>query len=318
LLSNWAGSPFQEIIVLREKYGITNLHLRRLVVRRNAKTIRKIVTGRKFAKVYMGTDCGAEAQAVLHFSKLANPDAKGIYYEDGTAAYSGAQHPVRSVWKRMMGRVFYGNWWEDIRIHATSSWIDELRLTFPDLARPELKGIITQRIEPSMMLRLGKAQWPGEYLSRLGVDLEKLSGFDGLALLPRSSMVGGVSRLVDIVNKLMDYTKSKNWRLGIKCHPRDTVHDRFGQGDQERVSFLPSAMPVELLYMCGLKAPRFIIAGVSTSLLTARWLLETPNVISITDFSKCADGRIIGVFEAINIVVATTLGDIDSLMKDRQ
>jgi hypothetical protein len=316
LLSTWEGSPFAKVIALRGKYGITNLNLRRLVIRRNASLIREIVRKQKIGRVYIGTDCGAEAQAALHFAKESNSNSTGIYFEDGTAAYSGAQHPVRSIWKKAMGKMFYGSWWEDVSVHGTSKWIDEARLIYPDLARTELAEKVIVKIEPRIMLRLREEHWPVKYLSNLGIDLEMLNVIDGLVLLPRSTLLGGASRLISIVNRLADYAESKSLRIGIKCHPRDIGQQLFTQVNGDSVFFIPGSIPVELLYIYGLRQLRFIVAGVSTSLLTARWLLDIPKVISITEFSGSPDARILKAFQSLSIEVATSFVELDSLIND--
>lgn len=313
VLSDWKGSPFDRVTCIRGLHGVSSEGLKRFILKTNSLVIRGIVKSQLVDKVYVGSDGSPESQTALHFAKSSNFNAKGIYIEDGSAAYSTAQFPKREQWKESLEKIFYGNWWEYIRVHGTSKWVDEVRLVYPEFARPELADKILKRIERKKILRLQKEPWPAKYLSAMGVDRVILNSIDGLLLLPRSTLLGGTSRLNSVVDKFADYAVKRGQKIGVKCHPRDFAHKVVTKGKDKHVLILPNAIPVELIYLYGTGRLKLVTAGVSTSLLTAHWLIDAAKIICIKTFSGFPDGRIINIFRTLGIELATTVDEIGSL-----
>jgi len=314
LLSNWQGSPFTKISVIRGLHGVVNEGLRRLILKMNTVKLTKMVMKERVNKVYVGSDGSPESQGALYFAKSSNRESKGIYIEDGSAAYSAARFSERKAWKENVEKIFYGTWWEHINIHGTSKWTDEARLIYPRFARPELRTRVLKGIDRRKILCLRKAKWPAEYLSTMGLNQVTLRSIDGLLLLPRSTLVGGISNLVSIVDKFVYQASKHHLTIGIKCHPRDVAQEFLANWDNKHVQVLPSSVPVELLYLYGSDNLRFVVAGGSTSLLTARWLLSNAKIVCTLSFSKSLDNRLMGTFQKLGIKLSGSAEETFGLM----
>jgi len=301
-LKRWELSPFARIEGLPITYGRNGRFKKRFTIRKNIKMIARYVCRHSFGRVYVFNDMKPEAQAALHFAKKSNRNAVGVYVEDGTAAYHSYTVEKRPLYIVLLKKLFWGFWWDEIRIHGTSRWIDEAKAIFPHLLRPEIRSKHVTDISKHSLMELKNLIWPYEYLSRVGVTIDELNNnADVILIVAHSKFANKHSKYKEIVKDILDIITGINLRVAVKYHPRESMGNFLSLTNTKEIMIIPQYLPVELIYILLSEKIKCVIGDVSTSLLTAKWLLDSATIYSLASILGYTDLQLIKSFHKLGI-----------------
>lgn len=313
LLKDWNQSPFTQIECLPGIYDSASIFRRCSTIRKNLTPITQFVSKHGADCVFVFNDGRPEAQGALHFAKKSNKNATGVYVEDGLVAYSSYTSTKRPLHKLLLGKLFYGPWWKDVRVLGTSEWVDEVKAIFPQFVRPVLRLKHVTPIPKHILLELRNQKWPYEYLKALGVEITELDNLDIILIVAHSEFAKRVPEYKQSIEKILSMAKSQDLRLGVKYHPRELLDDFLSLG-ANGVLVLPQSLPMELLYIIAAAQIKFIIGDISTSLLTAKWLLSNVTVVSIAPLIGQFDLQLIGIFRSLGVKAVSNLEEVRGIL----
>ena len=312
-LEGWSRCPFAQIERLPGVYGQVSRFRRHFIIKRALIPITEFITRHKIECVYVFNDGRPEAQAALHFAKKANKSTVGIYVEDGAGVYSAYKSTKRPLYKILLAKLFYGPWWQDVKVLGTSRWIDEVKAIFPQLVRPELRSKPITSISRYALLELQNQEWPYEYLENLGVKIGELNDLDAVLIVAHSEFARRIPRYKRVIENVLAIARSQGLRLAIKYHPRETLGDFLLVGNTEGIIVLPQSLPIELVYIFTSKQIRFIVGDISTSLLTAKWLLDNAMVVSIAPLIGQTDSQLFRTFHELDIKIVNNMVEVKEI-----
>lgn len=281
---------FAKIHWLPGIYRKTNKFVQGIVIKKNVNTMRWFVNRHKVDRIYVFNDGGPESQAALYYGKLGNKNAIGVYVEDGIGAYTSYTRNRRSKFKMLMGRLFFGMPWKDISVLGTSTWIEEIFVIFPQLVRAELLGKRVKSISSHALLDLPNQTPLSDILSLLNVTIDEWRQIDAVLLLANSVYGNKCATYKQAIKTLVSSANNCGVRLAVKYHPSELKVDYLSIEGFQEILVIPKGLPAELVYIFLPERIKFIIGDLSTSLLTAKWLLSNVTIVSIAPFL----GQILG------------------------
>lgn len=302
-IKGWGRSPFLEVRQLPGTYRKSILR-RRLVVRENVSVINRFLQEiRGVNRVYVFNDSRAESQTTLRLAKRGSKQSVGIYIEDGANAYSSYVSRKRNLAKILLGKVFYGRWWEDIRISGTSKWVDEIKVLFPSLLRSELQDKRILPISKQVLLGLAKEEELfRDYFRRVGTSLDEVKAINAVLLVRHSDFLGDISGYRKQMSKVTSALQGLQIRVGVKYHPAEPLGDFLSLRGVENMILLPPSVAAESIFLFG--EVGYVIGTLSTSLITGRWLLEKAKVVSVAPMVGHYDSNVLKVFGKLGILIA--------------
>lgn len=307
-LSKLLTHAFANVELLQGTYRVSSLYKRRIIIRRNLSQIRKLLGKHPVDRVYVFNDGRAESQFALDLAKTTAKCAKGIYVEDGSAAYNSSCSSRRTALKLFLAKLVYGPWWDDVRVLGTSRWIDEVYAIFPDLVRPELVAKNVIGISRESVLELRDRGIVKECLESMGAMSEALTSIDSLVIVSHSESVN--AGYPELIRNICQVMTQRGFCVAVKYHPREPLGDYCMIQSLDGVSILPGNLPVEMVYLAAHDRIRIVVGDRSTSLLTAKWLMDKPAIVSVSPVGGEPDYRLHAVFQRIGITVAHTVSDV--------
>jgi hypothetical protein len=248
------NTPFKNIFSLPGTY--TENALKKLLIRRkNASQIKAFVQDRDIQNVYVCNDARLESQTAL---KYAN--AKGIYIEDGLAAYV-LFSPQSKVTFAAQSSVY-------VPVLGSSPWIKEMRATFPEYVLPELQRIPVRPVTREDVEKLRSE----EFFSTLKIPKD----IDFCCVLPHSNSTYSIE-------PILQQAQDKGFRIAVKYHPRELQRDYLSVEKRKDITVIPQHVPIEMVYLKAQDALKVVVGDVSTALLTAKLLLPDARVVSLSN-----------------------------------
>jgi len=319
-ISQQRQSPFSNVYCLPGGYGrrtkLPRRFLNLIIKAKNVLTIANFVKKNQIKNVYSGNDADAEGQAMFYFVKKKNQYAQCISVEEGAGAYgSGPLREKKNFLEIFLAKIFYGWWWKEVRIGGTSPWVDKMMMRFPEFLRPEFRGkeIITIKREDFMRLKDNTLFL--NYIRESSITEKELNQINILFALPHSGesdfFIAG-ERYKELIKEILKLAQGHKLKVAVKYHPREPFEDFLGVR-REKVIILPKALPMELFYLFSPDSLKFVIDDISSTLLTARWLLNNNvRVISIAPMLNYYDRPLFEVFKKQKIEL---LDDLNFLFK---
>ena len=269
---------------------------RRLVVQRAVSRLRRLIPD-EFTTAYVFNTRRAEGQWLMHRARRAG--AHCILLDDGisTLACPSAHTIPRLLFaygtpgRRLLGRIWYGSWWNDVREFRDHPGVDSVESLLPggsegsrDPARPfglRLLGVL--RSNP-VLRRLSELSVADDRLPREGAVV--------LLLPPRASLRQDSAyrhRLVAIVGSILEQIE----RAVLKPHilERDlALWERDLGIGRERI--VGTATAAEFVFATARDSIACVIGDISTALFSARALLrQEARVISLCAVTGTAESH---------------------------
>ncbi len=314
-LNSWSQSPFASIVSLPGTYGNPGMLRTAFIMRRNARTIERLVLHENFDYVYVFNDLRAEAQAALYYSQRGNRTALGVYGEDGSAAYSSQRRRRQNTPRLILQKLLFGTWWEDVGVLGTCSYVDEVRALFPQFVRPELKLKPVAHVPRDAFLRLRHEEFLFNYLEAMGMTRSELYYADLILVVEHSDDILQIPDYRLAFEQLLASAVSHDLRVAIKYHPRDVRRHFISIADVPDVLILPRWLPIELVYLLAGHRIRYVAGDMSTALLTAKWLLDNTTVISLMRMAGREDASLLETFDKLGVKLVSNAREIDEALR---
>jgi len=304
-LTKLQSSPFSGIKYLNQIYGVKSILKKAWLMRKNAEWLRKFVRQYIPDRVYVCNDRRIEAQTALYISKKINSEAIGIYVEDGLNIYSlNIYSPFRfksNLIVKVGGKILFTPRWEDIKVFGTSRLIDEVRSIFPEFVRPEVSKTSIFSIERDPLLKLREEEsFFIELMESRGVKFKELQAKNVIFLISHPEQIKDTEKYNIVANNLIEKLTKMGLGIGIKYHPRSPLTHSFEFKNIEEITILPPFLPVELFYLV-IKKLKFVIGPISTSLVTAKWLLNNVEVYYSLHEDNILDAQLSSLFSKLDI-----------------
>jgi len=247
----------------------------------NIHEISEYIQNRDLEEVCVSLDDRDIDQAAVYYAKSANQNVTCSILEDGLGAYRDYSsswnphaHPLLHTIRQLVIHKFI--YQRNIPVYGDSKYISQIHTTFPTLLRSHYKDFTKRGISPRPVIELGNSEECSEYLEESGLDIEKLADIDILILPPKVDSLDRNSEKT-LLSELLSELNSFGLTPGIKYHPRQrNTSDVF-----EEAVIIPQSVPAELVLVHPRTDIQTVASGISTVFLSANWLLNEINVVSI-------------------------------------
>ena len=294
LVRNWGASPFDEVRPLRgdyrpelERAGATARGLHKRALKRRFREENRVLLEERVeqeppTRVFVGCDNFYESQLLLWKAKAADPAARGILLEDGTAIYDYEfrKRPLSRP-RDWLRRVSYGPWWKSCPIIGTSGWLDEAYVAFPELVLEELQGLELHKLSASTFKGPAFRELARATAESFGVDLEPIREASLIVVLTRSTVAARIPGYAETIVELCETFLEMGETVAVKYHPRETDKDFVPLLGRPGIHEIPSAVLFELVVTL-VESPNLTVVGsVSTALLATRWLHPSVRILAL-------------------------------------
>jgi len=314
-LNNSSFEVFQNVVCLPGSHKGKNIVEKLFKRKKNALFLKKFISSYCIENVFVGNNSRIEAQAALYYAKCADSNCRGIYMEDGTAAYRSEFPAEKKVFTKFFCKLFFGLWWHDENILGVSPRIDICQVLFPEFVREELKVKKVVAIKKEDFLHIKNDRAFVEYFNSFHFSINDIQNIDVLLIGMHSDMEKKYPRLKEVMNVILTYIENKKLRFVVKYHPRELLGDFLLQENKKNVLVFPKAIPLELLYAFSCVPPKLIIGGHSTALLTARWIFSEAKIISTANLFEYYDQNIFETFKEKGINLVKSANDVETALK---
>jgi hypothetical protein len=315
----WPGSPFRSVGVLEADWRprlaalpawrrrLTKPLVKRGFLRRNRQRLEQDLRAHPPRALYVSCDTFYESQYALHLARRIAPDARRIYVEDGTSAYTHSFTGRRLTdWPKEFARRFrYGSWWRPCTLPGASGWLDEGYVLYPELAIRGLRHLRLHRLDPALLLAPGMVEFAAVLARRFGLDVAALRGADAIVTIANSRWSHRYPRYREVMAGICRALLEQGQSVVLKQHPADLQQgDPLGLGERPGLYVAPSALPVEVMLMLLERPDATLLGDASTCMMSARWLRPDVRAIALRLTPDGADIGMLGpVFERIGVVV---------------
>ncbi|HIQ40094.1 MAG TPA: hypothetical protein EYH46_02855 [Sulfurivirga caldicuralii] len=295
-LRQWAESPFAQVAEQVVPAGV----LARWRVRQ--ATFRQLDAWWQacpWARVAVGSDRRVEFQYAVSRKR----GIQGDYLDDGLYSYMGRPwRPIKDRLDGVLKRLVYGRWWQTPPTIGASQWIADAWLFAPEQAVAPLRQKQVHKIEPEWFQRPEMLALGAQVLAQFQVDVDSLSRCDRLLLLTHPNNAGKIPGYERRVAELLQ--RWHRLHVAAKYHPR-TEGDPFNVQAQGVSTLLPATLAFEFV-LPFLPPGMTVVADVSTTLLTARWLRPDLRLIALLDGASPLERRVLPVMQAMGIETMTS------------
>jgi len=298
-LKSCSNSPFSQIFLLPGIYDKNNSVLQHIVKIVNAKKIYKIIANNCFDNAFVFNDRRPEGQSCLYAVKKNNKLARGIYVEDGINVYASYVLNKHSFISEIMAKVLLGSWWDNVTVLGSSKYVDEVRAVFPEFVRNELRSKHVIQISKKSFLSIKEFDFFDIYLRSCNTCASDFKGIDAIFIVSHSSNIKNKRFYFENLKKAIDVVLSKRLRVAVKYHPRELVDDVLSLSKE--VLILPKFIPIEMIFMIIPDEIKVVVGDLTTSVLTAKWLLNNAKVYSLAPLFYYNDIKIFQMFDCIGV-----------------
>jgi hypothetical protein len=301
---------FDSVDVCGGSFGVTSRLHRQFRYRQALAEIRNRSRDLCPAEIWVGNDARPESQAAFRSASRQNGRVRGVYVEDGLTAYATAVRRPLTALEHAAGLLIFGRDWNGIEVLGTSRWISSALLIFPELARPELQHLQRAALGAELVLNEESHSVAAEMVRRANGG-DRIGAVDAIVTTSHSTVGVGTLAYRNGIAALVRRLIEKGCTVGIKYHPREAQTDYLGLAADSSVVLLPRGLPLEYLYILSAMrtaqgsrpfAPlRFIVGDVSTTLLTARWLVPDADCISLARPLRMLNESLEAVFTKVGV-----------------
>lgn len=302
----WPDAPFAHVEILPGIFTQTSLANRRRQVRANSIALRRLVSRLQPQELYVFHDGRPDIQAALFQAKRSAAQVCCTYVEDGLGAYDSSVTPAHSLPARVLAKLYYGYWWQDIGVRGCSSWIDRAMGIFPEVFRPELHHLPAQAISADALHTALTSGLLDFYRHVHALQPAQVTDLNGLLILPHSGWMDQFREYHAILHTVLQAFQHAGLRIGVKYHPREEQDDYLQLAAIPYLTILPKEVPAEIIYALAAAQLRVVVGDLSASILTARWMLPTVGSICLGPMLHYADAQLYASFTRMGIHVIAT------------
>ncbi|MFN3296381.1 hypothetical protein [Caldimonas sp.] len=299
-LQAWSQTPFEQTITLEPRH-VPGGPTRRRAWRDLDAELAQAVQRWQPTSVTVFNDRQDAGQRVLIEAAGSFPAARRVCAEDGAQAYTGYVYRRLGMVTRWRQKLRMGPQWCDVRVLGTHPLVQEFLALHPDLLRPELR---TRAVRPFPAAGLGAPclrHLAQDFCRRLDWDPAALDDCGALLTLNHSTYAQRNPHYVELVQGCVQALCNAGIGFAYKYHPRETQADYLGLARSPGTREVPRVLPVEMAYLLCRGHRLLVIAGMSTSLLTAALLLPSARTVALVHTSRHGDQWDARLLQALNI-----------------
>ena len=270
LLTNAPDRLFDEVRVMPEVSG-SKLARERI----HGKWLARLDDTIQPERIIIFTDLRPDNQLLCR--RAAARGAATFCGEDGGAAYSSGSWAV--PWRRHLKRMLcFGPWLENRAAAGSSRHVQTFLALYPELVRPELQVKPRWELNRSLVPDLLSLSWIRRFLEHFQLTPNALA-CDELYVPTSSRATGATEELRNLLRQEIRTARANGLDCVVKYHPRE--RSDFLEAEAMGARLLPTAIPVELIYLASAGRLRRVIGDTGTTLLTARWLVPEAEALSV-------------------------------------
>ena len=185
----------------------------------------------------------------------------------------------------------------------------------PDFIRPEFRVKDIVKITKNIFNKLRAEGFISILFKNYAIELASFN-LNSVMIVSHSNILS--KDLSDTYRYLAGYLSHLSAGLYLKYHPREHEDDFLGVNlSSPGVKLIPKALPLEAIFVAlqDEDGPNIIVGDLSTSLLTAKYLLESSYVISIMEFSNQFDPNLENIFKKIGVFLPKDIEDLKAILK---
>jgi len=230
--------------------------------------------------------------------------------DDGSLSYSGFSLPPHSLLTRLRQRRRHGPHWADVRVLGTHPLVQQFVALYPEHLRPELRD---DRVRPFPLQHLGcdaLRQFATASCDQMGYQVPDASEGPILLTVSHSSVAARNPGYLQAMQACVATLVRRSRPFLFKYHPREAEADYLQIRRQtDWASEVPRALPVECLYILASARALNVLAGASSTLLTASFFMPQARRACIVHASDHGDGWDAALLDALRI---TPVSDADA------
>lgn len=304
----WAESPFDRVDVVEARrargtgQGRSSAALRR--------ELRAAVAAAAPRSVWVFNDREEAGQTVLAETARRFPHAERLCVEDGSIAYTGFTYRAHRLATRWRQRLRVGRGWHDVRVLGTHPLVQRFVAIHPALLRPELRSravdpFPVEALELPALRSLARA-----ICARAGFDPAAVPAGAVLLAANHSSYAERNPDYRALVRACLAGLAAGGRRSFVKYHPREAAPDPFGVLASGVAAEVPRTLPAECLYLGLRDRPLVVVAGMSTSLLTAALLMPQARCAALVHGSAAGDAWDARLLDALHITPLAAASEV--------
>jgi len=320
-LKRWEDNPFKKHVVIKGKFSVEQIPEKSFLnIFRNNSTInlekrsvndlKKAYKGVNFDKVFTCNDGKPQSQYLQYKCKKNN--GLNIYVEDGSEVYNDSLRSPRAFHESILYKVYFGGWYERMKILGDYKFTDEIRALRPDLVRKELKHKKVKPIGLENFTNLKKTGLTKSILNEFGIELPR-NKQPIIIFIPHSSFIKKrnlLSFYQKIVSKLMKDDKN----ILLKYHPREKNY--YIGKEENDIKILSQSLPSEILILEMINNTPIVIGDISTCLLTSKFLKKETQVISLINMIDMESKNLKKVFKKIGVMMPKTQTEFEEILRN--
>lgn len=220
---------------------------------------------------------------VLFLVSQINPSVEFHFVEDGVFTYVQKSKKKKNFAERFLDRLVYGPWHSSVGIPGTLREHSSLCALFPDLLPDIFNNKRRIKIDMASLLEQIDEGVLAEMTNTQGSD-----DIDTLIALDSNHKYTNGKEYRETVVSCITENAAENNRAAIKRHPDDRGGVSYTPPGYQTKELLYS-VPIELFYLRYRKSLKKIVGGLSTALLTARYMLplaEIQSIVSKKDLAR--------------------------------
>ncbi|KAF5431159.1 hypothetical protein C5S39_06275 [Candidatus Methanophagaceae archaeon] len=316
-ITNWENNPFTESKLLGGRFYVKKNDVIGGIrsARSNLKTLKRVLTERlnKASNTFIYHDGAPEGQILAYLN--SKNGGTNIYVEDGFVIYDNFIAPDLAFYKKIVMKMLWGRFHEHVRVHGTYKHVDKIMVFRPELIRHELVNKELIKIPREVLTCLKDRGLISALLKSYNIDQKSLD-VNYIFIIPHSDFLIEnklLKRYSNILNGLIPNLT----QVYVKYHPREVMGDFLKIQKFSNVTVLPQSLPIEVVFLAlHDKEPRIVISDAFTTLLTAKYLLERTEVISLIGLIGLKNSYLETVFEKIGILVPESIDDLKDLIDE--
>lgn len=317
-VKNWKENPFTNIVGFPGEYNLDQYSklkrrcIRYFFVKKCALDIVTYVKKNKITEFFMFND--ERPQSLFLIEYIDKKGFNATYVEDGAMTY-GSFVDQRHGHYLFIGKIIFGPWWRNVDVMGVCPTFRKVMALFPEYIRPELKHKKVEKIDLTGVYKFAEQNTITDYFSNYRLTKEELKRFDGIILLPYSSILNKNPEYKNIIVKLIRQLSSQGYTIAVKYHPRDANADPLGFKEFDNVRILNPAIPVEFIFLIPQNHLKFVISDSSTTLMSALWSLKDCTIISLGELmGSRKDERFNGVLKSLGISLPLDFVEMEKIL----
>lgn len=300
-LQGWTDSPFDRVVVMapRRLPGTAAPRRKSSSVRRDLVAELAEARPRSLTVFNDREDAG---QAVLIAAARHFPQALRRCAEDGSLAYTAFNYRAHGTTTRWRQRLRLGRQWHDVQVLGTHPLVQRFLALRPSLLRPELRERVVEPISAEALASPPLGTLAAAMCQAAGFEAQSVPAGAAVLTLSHSSYAARNPDYLALVQACARQLAQRPEGFFVKYHPREAQEDYLGLCCGQGARQIPRALPVECMYLMLRDRPLTVVAGMSSSLLTAGLLAPRLRCAALVHASAAGDGWAPQLLDELRIV----------------